>query len=130
MATLQLKNKHEVAYRKLIREVEKDNGIPECLEVNGREAWHILNEIRLVGQGAFDVEASDEYDPQFLLKPSEEPVEFKVAEDLVTRWYKGDFRVYFKHENEKIPVNVIPEKMNKPKQLDKSEEKEDNKDQT
>ena len=144
MATLQIKNKYEVSFIKLIKESKEDGGIPDRIQINGREAWEILNEIRAVGSGAFVIEPTDEYDPQFLLKSSKERIDQDVAEDLVTRWWRKQFSVIFKNKADKIPVEVVPEKRpgaTKPKKdkplppppttpkleaVDNKEEKEDN----
>ncbi len=109
MATLKIKNKFEVSFRKLIKESATDGGIPDVIEVNGREGWEILNEIRLVGSGGFEIELTGHYDPNFLLKSTKERLDKETATDLVTRWWKGEFKVVFKHQKDKIPVNVVNE---------------------
>ena len=134
MASLQIKNKYEVALAKLIRETKKDGGIPDFIEVSAKEAWEILNEIRAVSKTGFVIEAMPHYDPRFLLNSSNEKLELEVAEDLVTRWFKGDFSVYFTKEIEKtnkmmdkIPIRIKRKKVTpQPEVLDKPEEKVDN----
>lgn len=95
----------------MIKESAKDNGIPSYIEVDGREAWEILNEIRAVGYGGFEIVAGEEYDPQFILKASEDRLNRQQAEDLVGRWWKKEFTVNYKNNQERISVVVV----NKPK---------------
>ena len=120
MATLQIKNKYEVS-------------LANFIEITAKEAWEILNEIRAVPNTLFVIEATPHYDPQFLLKSSDEKIEMIVAEDLVTRWYKGDFSVFIKvvtsmkAGSDKIPLRVKKKKAEpKPAKVDKPEEKDDN----
>ena len=127
MATLQIKNKYSVSLAKLIRESKKDGGIPDFIEVSAKEAWEILNEIRAVRNTGFVIEGTAHYDPQFLLNASQEKLELIVAEDLVTRWFKGDYNVFFKKESDRIPIYVKRKKVvPKPEVLDKPEEIDDN----
>lgn len=114
MATLQIKNKYQVSFIKLIKETKAEGGVPDVIQVNGKEGWDILNEIRLVGNKGFEVEGGEEYDPQFILKSSEEPIEKDKAQDLVTRWWKKEFKVFFKDVKERIEVVVVSSPAPKP----------------
>ena len=114
MATLLIKNKYEVSFRKLVRESRTDGGIPDVIHVNGKEAWDILNEIRAVGLQGFEIEAGDEYDPKFILKASKEKIEKDAATDIVKRWWLKDFGVLFLDGDNKIPIHVIHQPKPKP----------------
>lgn len=107
MATLQIKNKYEVSFRKLIRESGTDGGIPDVIQVSGKEAWDILNEIRECGQRGFVVKVTGKYDPNFMLKSTKEKLDKETAQDLVNRWWKKEYEILFKHIKDKIPVVVI-----------------------
>lgn len=106
MATLTIKNKYQVTLGKLVKESKEQGAIPDVIDINGREAWDILNEIRLVGSGGFAVEPNGKFDPQFMLRNSKEPFDQQTAEDLVTRWWKKEFQMVFKYEEERIPLVV------------------------
>ena len=108
MATLQIKNKYEVTFNKLIKESRADNGIPDYIEVNGREAWDILNEIGRVGSDAWVINPTDEYDPKFVINANKGSViPFDTAEELVTKWWKKEFAVIFKIQKDDIPIIVV-----------------------
>ena len=108
MATLRIKNKYEVSLLKLLKETGEDGGIPENFEVSGKEAWDILNEIRAVKQTRFVIEPTTEYDPQFILKSSTDKLDPQTAQELVTRWYSGEFKVILRKEKFSVPLKVIP----------------------
>jgi len=115
MATLQIKNKYEVTFKKLISESRGAGGVPDLLQVNGKEAWDILNEMRLVGMHGFEVEATDEYDPNFMLRSSKDKLDKETATDLVTRWWKKEFKVNFLDDHKRrIPIEVISKPTVKP----------------
>jgi len=121
MATLKVKNRYEIAFIKMIKDSNELGGIPDFIEINGREAWELLNEIRAVKSDKIVVNAGTEYDPQFILKGSTDKIEHKVAEDLVTRWFKDEFGVSFIHEDEEIPIIVKAELKRREKPVDEQE---------
>ena len=138
MATLKFQNKYQVTFNKLVKEGMDIEGKPASTDVSGKEAWDILNVIRLVGTIGFHVEPGS-YDPTFMLRSSAKAIERDVAADLINRWFRREFEVFFKYKigGEKIPVKVIPAKKKavtktitvdvKPKEtVDKTTNKDDN----
>ena len=131
MATLKFQNKYQVTFNKLVKEGKDNGGIPDCIEVFAKEGWDILNEIRVVGERGFKVVAG-EYDPSFRLRSTAKKFESKEAADLINRWFRREFEIFFKYPptNEEIPVKVIrePKKITgkvEPKKVDKSTDKDD-----
>ena len=109
MATLQIKNKYEVTFNKLIKESGVDGGIPDYIEVSGREGWDILSEIGRLGSDSWIINPTDEYDPKFVINANKgSTIPFETAEELVTKWWKKEFSVIFKtQKKDEIPIIVV-----------------------
>ena len=125
MAVLKLKNNYEVALVKLIKELAEHDGIPDHFEVSGKEAWEILNEYRSVSATKFVIKPSAEYDPKFILKASTDKLEMEIAQDLITRWFNGEFEVILQYDAKtEVPLKVVVQPKTKAK-IEKENPKEE-----
>lgn len=116
MATMHIKNKYEVSLNELIDATKKKGGIPKHVDVSPQEAWDILREIALFGKsspfvigGQYQL-ASSVFEIKSRLLNKKEAIELEEAKELVSKWMRGEFTVYFND----LPIHVKWETPNIP----------------